>query len=285
MKIQRTCLGFVIPIGCALAVTATYATVLTFESDGTQFPDGTVLPQGYGDRVVSARQGGFSYGLQHGITPNVVVEYGVGISGQFRTWPLGYGDLTNVCWVHNVTGSGVGDLTLTADNGHEVQLHCFDMAGWPYTSYVIDNVQVIDVDGSNASNKVLFATNSIIILGEGRSHTPFSFQPPLRSRVLQIHFHMANLKLSGHDDNVGIDNIAFSQSPAAPYLAIRPGPGVLIYGEVGRTYRLDYSTQIAPTVWMPLTTNTLQSSPLIYADIEASDAPRRFYRSVEMTPP
>lgn len=71
--------------------------VITFDIQSLQ--QGDNIPAGYGDRITSATAGNFSYGLDRGITPNVVVNYG---SGTPRYWNTGYGNLTDVCSVVSI---------------------------------------------------------------------------------------------------------------------------------------------------------------------------------------
>lgn len=46
------------------------------------------------------------------------------------------------------------------------------------------------------------------------------------------------------------------------------------------TYRVDYSTAVAPTTWIPLTTNKLTTSPQTIIDATSAGNNTRFYRSV-----
>jgi hypothetical protein len=61
-------------------------------------------------------------------------------------------------------------------------------------------------------------------------------------------------------------------------------PAVEITGEIGDTYRVDYATQLAPTTWIPLSTNVLTISPQLVVDPTApTTSPgntNRFYRAI-----
>ncbi len=70
-----------------LALQNLSATVLIFEP-ATNFAN---LSPDYGDRVTTATQGSFRYGLAGGATPNVVVDY----TAMPKLWTTDYGDLKN----------------------------------------------------------------------------------------------------------------------------------------------------------------------------------------------
>ncbi len=63
-------------------------------------------------------------------------------------------------------------------------------------------------------------------------------------------------------------------------------PGLTIAGSVGCQYRIEYTTFLNPnpslTVWTPLTTLTLMSSPFLYVDTSAPATGMRFYRAVPL---
>lgn len=57
-------------------------------------------------------------------------------------------------------------------------------------------------------------------------------------------------------------------------------PVISITGKIGDTYRVDYSTAIEPTTWIPLSTNVLTSSPQLILDATSPGDNTRFYRAV-----
>ena len=57
-------------------------------------------------------------------------------------------------------------------------------------------------------------------------------------------------------------------------------PVITIDGKKGDTYRVDYATQLAPTNWIPLTTNKLASATLQVIDPVSGLSGKRFYRAV-----
>ncbi|MEX2187238.1 MAG: LamG-like jellyroll fold domain-containing protein [Pirellulales bacterium] len=169
------------------------------------FPgSGNAIPQQYGDRVVATSQDGYVYegGPSGPSTPNVTVAYGPGASDAFY-WGSAYGDLTDIVYGRN----GIVEITLTADTGHAVALHGFDMAGWPSEDYTIATVEVRDV----TTGSVAFVQANVPIAGDGVGprHTHFEFNPPLASAKLMIRFDASNL--GNERQNIGIDNVEFSQ--------------------------------------------------------------------------
>jgi hypothetical protein len=57
-------------------------------------------------------------------------------------------------------------------------------------------------------------------------------------------------------------------------------PVVLLSGKIGDTYRVDYATSVAPTTWIPLSTNVLTASPELVVDTTSPRSNTRFYRAV-----
>ena len=96
------------------------AAVLTFEVDG--IGNGNLLPQEYGDRISAATMGSFTYGVDAGLTPNVLVDYASG--GQqtpLNWWGSGYNDLFGVV-EHEPDGASGYELVFTAEPGILVTL-------------------------------------------------------------------------------------------------------------------------------------------------------------------
>src|SRR5262249_24541896 len=179
-----------------------HATVLVFQPPAGPFGNFVFLPQGYGNRVIAADQNGFHYGLDGGPTPNVIVQHSTGGLPQLYTWDTQYGDLLNVVFAQEPR---VFDMLLQADPGFEITLTSFDMAAWPLLDYSIRSVTVLD-GGAN----VLFSQSPCLIQGDpnGPPHTHFDFGAGLRANAIRIMFDATNVD----SDDVGIDNITFSQS-------------------------------------------------------------------------
>ena len=73
-----------------------------------------------------------------------------------------------------------------------------------------------------------------------------------------------------------------AEPPIAPTLQGRLYFGITVYGNVGKTYRLDYATPLAPTNWMTLTNFVLKASPSVILDPDNPTSGQRFYRAVEL---
>lgn len=202
-----TSLGFL----CGVA----RATVLTFDitetSNGGWVGNFTAAPQDYGDRVTafSTTSGlnTYDYGSAEGPTPNIEVSYGPPVAA-IDLWDNNYGDLNRVIFPDN-DGVGILEVTLTADPGYEVNLHGFDMGGWNRSDYTINLVEVV------SGTTTLFSSPNAAVAGAGPSHTVFDFMTPLMAQTMTIRFDSANL--GSLSDNIGMDNIAFSQVEAAPH--------------------------------------------------------------------
>lgn len=80
-------------------------------------------------------------------------------------------------------------------------------------------------------------------------------------------------------------NLAVISSPepiGVGGLRIQLNPGLVVYGNVGKTYRIDYVAQAGNTNWMSLTNVVLPSSPYLVIDPQPVTLPARFYRAVEI---
>jgi hypothetical protein len=200
------------------------ATILTF--DEIREPEGAVIPTisgnppetDYGDHAngspMNVAGGQFTYGNGgEGFTPSVVVDLyaGSATAGNpgVSLWGNGYGDLTNVLIGNNNSISLYARLT--ADAGFAVQLYGFDLGGWPASDYTINAVRVLDGSGT------LFAQNNVLVQGDGSGpgHTTFDFTTPLTAAELLIEIDYSNLA-GNQQDNIGLDNIRFGQTPPAP---------------------------------------------------------------------
>lgn len=218
-RVLRPC-GFAALL--AIAPMPASATILTFDQARQS---GAVVPTGagsdieadYGDRVSGPVQGVpggvFTYGeAGEGFTPGVTAEFvslGPGGGNDASLWTTQYGDLVNVAFGNQF--SNTMEVRLTADAGYRVLLHGFDLAGWRETDYTIAGVRVLD------ANVPIFAETDVRIEGDatGPRHTTFAFASPLEGGVLTIVIDYGNLP-GTQQDNIGIDNIRFGQSPPAP---------------------------------------------------------------------
>jgi hypothetical protein len=180
------------------------ATVLTFDITG--LTDFFPAPQAYGDNVTSATMGAFSYGTTGGFTPNITTTYG---NTQPTLWTTGYGDLSNVLF-EDQDNTGVLNITFSADPGFLVRLHSFDLAA--YNPAFGSDPTITSVTVFNSLNVALFTRANASISEITR--TPFTFATPLSDTSLRIEIDARNL--GGLNDDIGADNITFSQSIPEP---------------------------------------------------------------------
>lgn len=68
-----------------------------------------------------------------------------------------------------------------------------------------------------------------------------------------------------------------------PGLGINMVPAIIVAGQVGLNYELDYVNVFGPTnAWVPLATITVTNNPQYYFDVSAIGQPSRFYRLVQV---
>ncbi len=191
-------------INFALMQVAT-ATVLTFDIDGAT--NGSLMPQNYGDSVTVSTMGGFSYGSAGGFTPNVNVTYEGDSGNDLNFWSTGYNDLFNV--VENEPDSHNGySITFVADTGYQVSLASLDMGNWGGA------ISVPELSITDGNGLELFSESNIPLVANGvQSHTSFDFGSLLANTLI---LHIDTTGLGGNSDNVGLDNIQFSQVATVP---------------------------------------------------------------------
>lgn len=213
----RTCLTGL--AASCLFGTAAHATILTFDIDNNQPNAVLAMNQAYGDNVAVLVQGNATYGVgAEGFTPDIVTAYAGGAAGANLTrWTTSYGDLVNIL-ENEDDGDTLLQVKFTAQNGKQIRLYGFDLAGWPTTDYTIPNVSV-----QGAANN-LFSQNNVLVQGDGvgPQHTTFNFVGGLfGGSSLTINISLAGL--GGNSDNIGIDNIRFGQED--PRVGVIPEPG------------------------------------------------------------
>lgn len=204
--------------GTAFFASPAKAVVLTFDMGATNFDQINPTFAGYGDNVTSTTEGNFTYGAAGGFTPNIVADYSTGAA----FWNSNYGNLSNVLYAEEFAG-GIFGLTLTADPGFKVSLDSFDLAGWPNTDYTINSLEVL------AGSTALFSASNVVVQGDssGPRRTSFDFDDPFVAQSLTIRFDASNLAII-QSDNIGIDNVRFSQVPEPSSVL-----GVLGFGALG----------------------------------------------------
>lgn len=185
---------------CVSTPFAAQGTVLSFDIAGLS--DFQNINQAYGDNVTDAVMGGFSYGALHGFTPDVTVTYG---NSDPALWSTGYGTLSNVLF-EDADGTGVLNVTLLGAANIMVSLHSFDLAA--YTTTFSSDPLITSVKIFDGTNTELFSSLNQSI--SRTTSTPFTFGTPLVASSLRIEVDARNL--GGLNDDIAIDNIAFSQT-------------------------------------------------------------------------
>jgi hypothetical protein len=196
------------------ASTLQAATILTF--DVTGIANFNTAPPAYGDNVSGASDATGSYGTTNGVyTPNVTVAYGS--PGEDPSlWTTGFGDLTNIQF-NDLDGDTTLTITWTADPGYQVTLLSFDLASFVSGGQTLANPAITISDG--LSNVLWTQTGPQAV--SGATHN--SFAPGVTASELRLVVNLTGL--GSLSDDVGIDNIAFSQS--AQSIAPVPEPGTL----------------------------------------------------------
>jgi hypothetical protein len=77
----------------------------------------------------------------------------------------------------------------------------------------------------------------------------------------------------------GVGSVLSTTVPLA-LVGVNFYPIVVINGNIGDVYRVDYATALDPTTWIPLATNTLTMSPQLVVDGTTPISRTRFYRAV-----
>jgi len=211
-------------VGLLLGAREAGATRLVFES----FLPGQAISSSYGDRATGYVDGAYKYGDDGGFTPNVTTSYNTGLvyQGAF------FGDMVAVGY--GTDASGILEVRLTADPGYDVELLGFDLAGYLFTSYAVDAIEV-----RNESDLVLWSAASTLV--RGGNGTPGSTSSGQHSTYGLADFGGASLKSAvlairvdahsmGSDSwKIAIDNVSFGQAVAAP----EPGTALLLGLGVG----------------------------------------------------
>jgi len=201
-----------------LGTPAAHATVLTFDAN---LGYGAAIPQDYGDRVVAATMGDYSYGNEGGWTPNVQTTYATeNVNTAVTYYGDSFNDLTGVA--NNESADDQSDtgfsVTLTADPGYEVLLYGFDVGNWDYMALSVP------ISVTALAGQVLYDAR-IYLPDRTGPHAAVDFSgQPLVSERLTIHVDIGQLEPAGWypaaADSFGLDNIAFGQVPEPATVAL-----------------------------------------------------------------
>lgn len=188
-----------------LASSQASATVLTFDIVGAS--DFSIIPQAYGDNVTATTMGDFSYGSAGGFTPNVAVSYATDLGGDLGFWTTGYNDLVNVV-ENEVDGQNGYQLDFTAEAGFNAVLNSLNLGNFG-NAITIPGMSVTDGNGS-----VLFSSTNFALPASSAPSSLFFDFGGLTAQTLILHVDTTGL--GGNSDNVGLDNIQFSQISVVP---------------------------------------------------------------------
>lgn len=198
---KRICLVLLFTVAFTIP---SLATVLTFDIDGIS--NYAAIPQSYGDRVAGVDQGSFLYGHAGGVTDHVVVNY-----TSVTFWGSNFNSLLGVA--NNETDGANGfSIQLAADDDYTVQLASFDVGNYS------NNLLVPGITVTNESGTVLYSQIPMQLGPVAEPHRSIVFDAPLQGQSLTIHVDTTGLGNSS--DNVGLDNIQFSQVPEPATLAL-----------------------------------------------------------------
>ncbi len=195
----------------AASIASAQTTTLTFDGVSS-----SALHTGYGDYVDGPAAGGFTYTGSGGFTPHVTVAFGSdnGATGQgMFTWSTGYNDLVNVVYGAINGGSdpaGFAELavTMSADPGHLAILESFDVGNWG-VAVNLPYVRVVDETGA-----ILFEELNVDLnANTSPDEKNYILSPAPQGQILTLQISVAGL--GNIADNVGIDNLTFSEMPAA----------------------------------------------------------------------
>ncbi len=99
-------------------------------------------------------------------------------------------------------------ITFVADAGYQVSLTSLDMGNWG-GAISVPGLSITDGNGL----ELFSASNISLVANVVQSHTSFDFGSLLANTLI---LHIDTTGLGGASDNVGLDNIQFSQVTAVP---------------------------------------------------------------------
>jgi hypothetical protein len=182
----------------ATVAAASQATILTFDMANVT-GDGALMPQDYGDFVTATTMGNYSYGMGTGFTPDVNVDYG---PHDLNLWNDGYNDLHKVVENENDGENGY-DIIFTPNPIITMTIQSFDFGNWG-GAVTLPGISIRDQQG------ILWQqTNINVPASSATGHLTFT---PNISSNQRLYLHVDTTGLGGNSDNMGMDNIAFSQT-------------------------------------------------------------------------
>lgn len=208
----------------------------------------------------------------------------------------------------DVVVDGTGNLYASSHNNNTIQK--FDSAGNFVSDFVPNTGGLSAPRGMAIKAGVLYVANYITStvktfdLANGNALADFATSADGLLNPVGIAFDSAGSLYVANAGNTSVMKFTaahvgstfssiFNESPDFIAIAcesvglnIALYPGLTITGSVGCQYRIEYTTFLNPnpslTVWTPLTTLTLSSSPFLYVDTTAPATGTRFYRAVPL---
>jgi hypothetical protein len=178
---------------------AAASSILTFNITG--IANSQAINQAYGDRISGPSDAVGTYGTTNGVyTPNVVLSYGA-TGEQPNLWTTGYGDLTNI-YFNDADGDTTLTLSLLADAGFLVNLSSFDLGSFVTGGQTILGARVLN----SATSAVLWSVGSTFV----PKTTHVNLAPNVSANGLLLEINLTGL--GSVSDDIGIDNVTFSQS-------------------------------------------------------------------------
>jgi len=194
-------------------------------------------------------------------------------------WQIG-GD-ASIVWDGSITFPGTAvtsswiEQTFDTIQGHQYRIN-YDL--WVHGDGGVPSAVEIDVT-DNGSHSLLSVTNEVgNVLGlVGFHQESVEFTATTPTTTLRFTHAFAT---DGSSRDTKIDNVIVFDLSAGPSLLSALYPGVLVAGQVGLTYNLQYSTPDAPANWQSAGTFVLDTSPkLVLVDTNSASA-QRTYRAV-----
>ena len=145
---------------------------------------------------------------------------------------------------------------------------------------------------TNQPSNVTVAPGGTATFTVGVSNPPVTYQWQLENTNISNGGHFSGVNLAtltvspASSADIGHYRVQVSNgggsvfSSAATLTLVANDPAVIINGKTNDTYRVDYSAAVAPTTWIPLSTNQLTNTQQLVIDPNSPQPNTRYYRSV-----
>ena len=126
-----------------------------------------------------------------------------------------------------------------------------------------------------------------VSFGDGSSQSFDLGTGPGRSIFLNHTYNATNnytLSVSVRDDEGGLlsgtAQVRVTGTVPAPRLSVYSFAGVVLTGELGRSYDIQKTDTAEPTDWITVATLTLTNNPQLWIDSSSTNSTKRFYRAI-----